>query len=133
VLKRTALLDYVRSKHSYTQQGSVDVLLHEGLLADAIALLEPYASHSVIEQVADAALKAQAQLDWVIQASRKQAEYIMDGGKAEYYSSAGSWLAKARAAYQATGHNAEWQTYLSSLLSTHSRKYKLVPILKGLR
>jgi hypothetical protein len=40
VLKRTALLDYVRSKHSYTQQGSVDVLLHEGLLADAIALLE---------------------------------------------------------------------------------------------
>jgi len=131
--KRSALLDYVRSKQSYMQQGSVDVLLHEGLLEDAIALLEPYASHSVIEQVADAALKAQSQLDWVIQASRQQAEYIMDRGKADLYSSAGSWLAKARAAYQATGHNTEWQTYLSGLLSTHSRKYKLVPILKGLR
>jgi uncharacterized Zn finger protein len=131
--KRTALLDYVRNKHSYTQQGSVDVLLHEELLEDAITLLDSYASHSMIEQVADAALKAQSQLDWVIQASLQQAEDIMDRGKADLYYSAGKWLTKARTAYQATGRNSEWQTYLSGLLSTHGRKYKLVPILKGLR
>src|SRR5437762_14302873 len=94
--------------------------------------MEPYATHTLVEQVPDAALKAQSQFDWDIQTSRKQAEYIMDRGKAEYYSSAASWLAKARAAYQASGRKNEWQTYLSELLSTHGRKYKLVPMLKAL-
>jgi uncharacterized Zn finger protein len=131
--KRIALLDYARSKPSYHQQGSVDVLLHEGLLDDAIAALEPYASHTLVEQVVDFALTSRSQLDWVIQASRKQAESIMDRGKAEYYSSAANWLAKARTAYLASDRKAEWQTYLSELLSTHGRKYKLVPMLKALR
>jgi uncharacterized Zn finger protein len=131
--KRTALLDYIRNKKSYNQHGSVEVFLHEELLDDAIAALEPYATHTLVEQVADSALKSQSQLDWVIQASRKQAEYIMDGGKADHYYSAGKWLAKARTAYQASGRNGEWQVYLNGLLSTHGRKYKLVPILKGLR
>jgi uncharacterized Zn finger protein len=130
--KRAALLDYIRNKKLYNQHGSVEVFLHEGLLDDAIAALEPYATHTLVEQVADVALKSQSQLDWVIQASRKQAESIMDAGKADYYYSAGKWLAKARTAYQASSRNGEWQVYLNGLLSTHGRKYKLVPILKGL-
>ena len=131
--KRIALLDYARSKQAYQQQGSVDVFLHEGLLDEAIAALEPYASHTLVEQVVEFALKSQSQLDWVIQASRKQAESIMDRGKADYYSSAANWLAKARTAYQASNRKGEWQTYLNELLSTHGRKYKLVPMLKALR
>ncbi len=130
---RGKLLDYIRSKKSSYLQGIIDVLLHEGLLDDAFAALEPYASHTIVEQVVDAALKSQSHFDWVIQACRKQAEYIMDGGKAEYYSSAANWLAKARTAYRALGHEEEWQAYLSELLSRHGRKYKLVPMLKALR
>ena len=57
----------------------------------------------------------------------------MNGGKAEYYSSAASWLAKARTAYRATGREKEWQAYLGELLTQHGRKYKLVPMLKALR
>ena len=63
-----------------------DVFLHERLIEDAIMALDPYASHTLVEQVVDAALQSQSQLDWVIQACRKQAEYIMDRGKAELYS-----------------------------------------------
>jgi len=130
--KRLALLDYARKKLSSLQQGRVEVFLSEGLLDDAIAALDTYASHALIEQVVDAALQAQSQLDWVIQVSRRQAESIMDRGKSEYYTEAASWLAKARTAYQGMARIGEWQAYLSELLSTHGRKYKLVPLLKAL-
>ena len=130
--RRTVLLDYTRSKKSFSQQGQVEVFLYEGLLEDAIASLEPYASHTLVEQVVDAALQSQSHFEWVIQASRKQAEPIIEGGKAEYYYSAAKWLAKARTAYQALGCKEEWKSYLSDLLSRHGRKYKLVPMLKAL-
>lgn len=131
--RRTELLDYTRQTKSSYPLGQINVFLHEGLIEDAIAALDPNASHTLVEQVVDAALQSQSQLDWVIQACRKQAEYIMDGGKAEYYSSAANWLAKARTAYRAMGREEEWQAYLSELLSRHGRKYKLVPMLKTLR
>ena len=43
--RRTALLEYTRYKKIILQQGQVEVFLHEGLLDDAIASLEPYAGH----------------------------------------------------------------------------------------
>ena len=81
--------------------------------------------------MADAAITSHP--DWVIKASRQQAEPIMDEGKAQYYHAAARWLGKARAAYQATGRQQEWQRYLTGLLARHQRKYKLVPLLKALR
>jgi uncharacterized Zn finger protein len=105
--RRTALLEYTRSKKSFSQQGSVDVFLHENQLDNAITALEPYASHTLIEQVVDAALQSQSQFEWVIQACRKQAEPIIEGGKAEYYYAAAKWLAKARTAYQTLGRKKE--------------------------
>ena len=131
--RRTELLDYTRSKITAYPKGQVDVLLSEGLVGDAIAMLDPYSSHTLVEQVVDAALEAQSYLDWVIEACRKQAEYIMDKGKAELYSAAAGWLAKARKAYYLQGRVAEWQTYLNELLSQHGRKYKLVPMLRTLQ
>ena len=131
--RRTALLDHARHTQSYYPQGQINVFLHEGLIDDAIAALGPHASHTLVEQVVNAALESQSHFDWVIQACRKQAEYIMNGGKAEYYTSAANWLAKARTAYLATGREKEWQAYLGELLTQHGRKYKLVPMLKALR
>ena len=131
--RRTELLDYTRSKITTYPKGQVDVLLHEGLVGDAIAMLDPYASHTLIEQVVDAALEAQSHLEWVIEACRKQAEYIMDKGKAELYNSAVNWLAKARRAYHILGRTEEWRGYLNELLTQHGRKYKLVPMLKTLQ
>jgi uncharacterized Zn finger protein len=131
--RRTELLNYARHTKSSYPKGQIAVFLHEGLIDDAIAALDAYASHTLVEQVVDAALQAQSHLEWVIQACRKQAEYIMDRGKAELYSSAASWLSKARKAYQGLRREEAWQAYLEELLSQHGRKYKLVPKLKALR
>lgn len=105
--RRTELLNYARHTKSSYPKGQIDVFLHEGLIDDAIAALDTYASHTLVEQVVDAALQSQSHLEWVIQNCRKQAEYIMDRGKAELYSSAANWLAKARVAYRASGHEEE--------------------------
>ncbi|HJT55860.1 MAG TPA: hypothetical protein VJ761_05155 [Ktedonobacteraceae bacterium] len=131
--RRAELLDYARRTKSSYPKGHIDVFLHEGLIKDAFAALDPYASHTLVEQVADAALQGQSHLEWVMQACRRQAEYIMDRGKAELYSSAANWLAKVRKASHMLGREKEWQTYLDELLSQHGRKYKLVPMLKALR
>ena len=35
--------------------------------------------------------------------------------------------------YLLHARGAEWQTYLNGLIETHTRKYKLVPMLRGIR
>jgi uncharacterized Zn finger protein len=42
------------------------------------------------------------------------------------------WLEKARAAYRSIGRQGEWQAYLSKLRADHSRKSKLMGMLKGM-
>jgi uncharacterized Zn finger protein len=128
---RAKLLEHVRHTKSYTPQGQVDIFLHEGLIDDAIAAVEPNATHTLVERVADAAI--QSHPEWVIKVSRKQAEPFMDEGKAQYYSASAKWLAKARTAYRNMGREEEWQAYLSELLGRHRLKRKLVPMLEALR
>src|SRR2546425_3944100 len=48
--RRNALLDHARHTQSYYSQGQINVFLHEGLIDDAIAALEPHASHTLVEQ-----------------------------------------------------------------------------------
>jgi uncharacterized Zn finger protein len=111
--------------------GEASGFFSEGLADDAIAALEPYAGHELIARVADAVLNERPA--WVISASRKQAEAIMDGAKAQSYHAAASWLAKARAAYRILNREEEWSAYLRELLQLHARKYKLVPLLQSLQ
>ncbi len=130
--RRDDLLDYLRGHGSFYSyaQGPVDVFLHEGLIDDAIATVGQGATDAALAQVADAATASRP--DWVIGVGRKRAEGIMNAGQAAHYDVAARWLGKMRAAYQAAGRAAEWQFYLNGLLATHSRKYKLVPMLKAL-
>jgi uncharacterized Zn finger protein len=111
---------------------TIDILLHEGLIDDAIAIADavPYHYH-LIEQVAAAAIAERP--EWVIRACRAQAESIMDGGKAQHYDTAARWLAKVRDASVAAGRDEERVEYFASLLDRHRRKYKLVPLLQALR
>ncbi len=51
---------------------------------------------------------------------------ISDAGKAQPHGSAIEWLRRARAAYQATGRQPEWQAHLQGLRTQHGRKYKLM-------
>ncbi|HTK09469.1 MAG TPA: hypothetical protein VL485_20020 [Ktedonobacteraceae bacterium] len=130
---RATLLDYVRKKAAYRSAQAVRIFLYEKLLDEAVAALDPHESHTVVEKVVDAALQEQQALPWVIQACREQAEYLMNGAKAQYYYAVRGWLAKARQAYYALGREAEWRSYLNELLQTHRLKHKLVPLLKDLR
>jgi uncharacterized Zn finger protein len=126
---RDTLLAHLRRLPGY-MSGAVEILLDEGLIKDAIAVVDRGASHTLLERVAEAAVPSHP--EWVIKTSRREAEAIMDRGKSEYYRSAAHWLACARDAYRMAGREAEWQAYQARLLSVHSRKYRLVPLLKAL-
>jgi uncharacterized Zn finger protein len=130
-LRKTVLLEYARTTQVYEIQGKIDVFLHEGLIDDAIAALDSSAGHTMIGKVVDVAI--QKRPEWAIQASKKQAEFIMNGGKAQYYQSAANWLSKVHQAYQVLNRNEEWQVYLNELLQLHRLKHKLVPLLKAIK
>jgi uncharacterized Zn finger protein len=129
---RAAILAHLRRGAPTARVSTVDILLYERLIDEAIAIADaaPY-HYRMVEQVAEAAIESHP--EWVIRACRAQAEQIMDAGKAQHYDTAARWLAKARAASLAAGRDAEWAVYLAGLLDTHRRKYKLVPMLQRLR
>ena len=127
---RPKILAHVRRVQSYYPRGQVEILLHEGLIDDAIAALKESAPDALVEQVAEAAIAAQP--EWVMQVCRQRAEAIMDAGKANHYHEAVEWLRKVHSAFQATGRVAEWKAYQEELLNLHRKKYKLVPMIKSL-
>ena len=128
---RERLLAHLRKADSAYPQAQVDVFLHEGLIDDAIAAVEPALhQYTLVEQVVDAAIKSHP--DWVIRVCCQQAERIADEGKSKHYDYAVGWLERARSAYLASGRGAEWRAYLEDLVARHRRKYSLVPMLKGL-
>ncbi len=125
------LLEYARHTKVYSPQGLVDVFLYEGLIDDAIAVVEYSGSYELTRRVVDAAMDARP--EWVIRVCRQQAEPIMDGNKSQYYDKAVDWLARARMAYRRMNCEQEWQAYLAERLDLHRRQHKLVSLLETLR
>ncbi|MGH2460149.1 MAG: SWIM zinc finger family protein [Chloroflexota bacterium] len=128
---RARLLDRLRQVRTYSLAGPIEVLLHERQIDDAIAVVEGSYSHDLIEKVAVAAIETHP--DWVIQTCRREAEAIMDAGKAQYYDRAAQWLTHAARAYRVAKRQGDFEGYLAELIGRHARKYKLVPLLKALR
>ncbi|MDQ2694059.1 MAG: SWIM zinc finger family protein [Pseudomonadota bacterium] len=129
--QQAALLEHLRSTdHFIPPDSRVDVFLHEQRLDDAIAAVEKYSFRHTLERVMDAVIDHRP--DWVIEATRKQAEEIMNAGRASHYDEAVEWLKRARAAYRAADREAAWRDYLAELRAVHGRKYKLMGLMKGL-
>jgi uncharacterized Zn finger protein len=128
---RGELLAHAREKLGYFYDARVDILLHEGLLEEAMAAADEAGGHAVVEKVADAVL--QSHPDWVFRACAHQFDRIADAGKSTYYREAAEWLRKAREALRIAGREREWNRYLDEVLARHGRKYTLVPLLKPLR
>ena len=128
--QQAELLDSLRRSQSYSVGGHVDIFLHEGLTADAIAAVERSYDKALVQRVMDAATASNP--NWVIQTARQRAEPIMDEGRAKHYDEAVGWLAKARVASERADRTAEWRVYLDGLIARHARKYKLVPMLQTL-
>ncbi|HEY6487459.1 MAG TPA: hypothetical protein VIX83_13840 [Candidatus Cybelea sp.] len=120
-------------KKSQNVEEAIQVLIEEGLVAEAIPVLEQphvYVSYETLEAIVQSAIRVKP--DWALRTACEQAERIMSPGKSEYYHHAARWLHCARAAYEASDRAEEWRAYRVWLLGRHKRKYKLVAILKGL-
>lgn len=113
--------------------GKIDIYLYEGMVEAAIKAIDrsSYVGYDAVERVVDAAW--QSHPEWVIRQCQKQAESIMDRGKAEHYHHAVRWLEKARQAYLAANRASQWSKYLEGLVQKHARKYSLRPRLEALR
>jgi uncharacterized Zn finger protein len=129
---RAELLDFLRACSSAWQvnQAAVEIFLHERLVDDAIRAVRHDYSYDLLRQVMDAAIGSRN--DWVIQNATKQAEIIIDAGKASHYDEAIGWLRRARDAYRSAGRQADWQGYRAALQEAHGRKYKLMGLMKAL-
>lgn len=110
----------------------VDVYLSEEEWDKAISIADKASewNYSLIEKVTDAVFPFRP--DWVIQASRKQAEGLIAKTQSKYYAIAARWLVKMKQAYLASGRKAEWLSYLEGLKSTYSRRPALQAELRKL-
>jgi uncharacterized Zn finger protein len=128
---REALLADLRRRQSNYPDEEINILLHEGLIEDAMAFVDASPRHELVERVVEAALPTHP--DWVFQACAHQFDRIADAGKSQYYAEAVQWLEKARAALLSAGREVEWRAYLADVIERHSRKYSLRPRLERLR
>jgi uncharacterized Zn finger protein len=128
---REELLARVRQERAYYPSDQVDIFLHEGLLEEAMAVVDANPRHALVDRVANAALPTHP--DWVFRACCHQFDRIADAGKSTYYREAVQWLERARAALVAAGREAEWRAYLTDVLGRHARKHSLRPMLERLR
>jgi uncharacterized Zn finger protein len=124
---KTGLLERMEQSMAYRR---IDLYLYEHMFAKAMAAVDRAPYNPDLERVIQATRAEYP--DWGIQHCKRQAENIMDAGKAKNYDDAVSWLRIAHDIYLQHNRQAEWQAYLAGLLDLHARKYKLVPMLRGI-
>ncbi|MFZ0544029.1 MAG: SWIM zinc finger family protein [Candidatus Promineifilaceae bacterium] len=120
-------------EQGYSPTMKIDVYLFEDMLAEAMAVLDNpvYAPDHDLRRVIE--VTREKHPHWGIRVSKEKAEAIMDAGSSGSYETAVSWLKITREIYLQHKMQQEWKTYLDSLLETHHRKYKLVPMLRDIR
>ncbi len=127
---REEVLKHLRETDNWGSSGKVDIFLHEGLMDDALAAVHDSWNYDLVARVVEAATPTRPLA--VIPICKRQAESIMDAGKADRYHHAARWVERARDAYRVAGQETEWQAYKNHLLDLHQRKYKLRPMLEDL-
>jgi len=128
-LKSNFLADLRTTQNYRSTEAKVDIFLHEGLIEDAIALVDTSYSSELVHRVMMAAIPHRP--DWVIVNACRRAESILNQMKSAEYDSAIKWLEKARAAYLQAGRNVEWSAYRDRLMELHSRKRKFMGLFKS--
>jgi len=124
------LLAILRTTQNYNStEAKVDIFIHEGLIEDAIALVDTSYSSELVHRVMMAAIPHRP--DWVIVNACRRAESILNQMKSAQYDSAIKWLEKARAAYIEAGLNVDWSAYRAQLMEVHGRKRKFIGLFKN--
>jgi uncharacterized Zn finger protein len=125
---RESLLDDIRAGNAHDDD-RIDVLLHEGLVQEAVAVADRHPEdYSLLRRVAQAATEVCPK--WVVRVAKHQAEQIMDQGRAAYYHYAVDWLRSAREAYMQLDDETGWWDYIAAVRSKHGRKYKLMRLIE---
>lgn len=127
---REQLLGLLRAGRASWQTGlaAVAIFLDEGLIDEAIAVVDQGQAPDMLLRVVEAA--AEPRPDWVIRTATRRAELIMEPGRTAQYGEAIDWLRHARAAYRIAGREADWSAYLNGLRGRYARKYKLMELLQ---
>jgi uncharacterized Zn finger protein len=135
-IKQELLETLRRYREWQADDAKVDIFLHEGLIDDAIRVVNPERSADVysgyiyrkelVYRVMDAALSVHP--DWVIDLACRSAEAIMNAGKSDRYAEAIQWLKKAHAAYLNSDRQKIWEGYFTNLKTTHAKKRKLIAL-----
>jgi len=110
--------------------GKVDIYLEEGMHDEAIRVVDGRTWFFNIEKVIDAVKETHP--IWAFRQCAKQAEAIMNAGKAKDYNVAAEWLRRGRDILLAAGEQAMWSEYIEEIMAVHHRKYKLMPLLREL-
>jgi uncharacterized Zn finger protein len=117
-------------KH-YSKQPLAEVLLFEEEWDEAIKVADKNAGdYSLVGTVADALIDHRPQ--WVIRASIRQAEKLIEPTKSNLYPIAADWLRRAKAAYTKLGQKDEWQRRLQKFKDDYKRRPALQAQLKKL-
>lgn len=127
---REGLLAHLRADRDARPADRVAILLEEGLQEEAMSAADAEGTYDVVELVVDAVLRSYP--EWAIEASKAQAERIMNNGEARIYHHAVRWLRKCREAHRAAQRDDAWRAYLGALLDMHRRKHKLRAMLEDL-
>ncbi len=128
-LKADLLANFTSEEDDIDTEAKVDILLHEGLIEEAIALVDTSYESQLVHRVMMAAIPHSP--DWVIVNACERAESILNQMKSAQYDSAIKWLEKARAAYIQAGRNVEWSAYRDRLMELHGRKRKFMGLFKN--
>ncbi len=117
-------------KH-YSRQPLVEVLLEEQEwdAAMAVADKEKY-DYRLAAVVADGLIVHRP--EWVIGASIKQADILIEKTQSKYYSHAADWLRRTKGAYAEMGRGDEWRQYLLKLKEQYRRRPALMAQLNKL-
>lgn len=126
------LAHLARAPHAYDR---IRIYLDEGLIDEAVRTVGDrlgYGAHDeTLMRLAGAAHASHP--DWVIRLAMHHATSIMDANQAAHYALAAQWLEKAALAHEVLGREDAWRACLDDLIDRHRRKYKLRPLLEGLR
>jgi uncharacterized Zn finger protein len=132
-IRKDLLAHLARAPHAYDR---IRIYLSEGLIDAAVRAVGDqfgYGAHDeTLMRLASAAHASHP--EWVIRLAMYQANSIMDANHASHYALAAQWLEKAALAHEALGREEDdWRACLDKLIDRHRRKYKLRPLLEGLR
>jgi uncharacterized Zn finger protein len=131
-IRKDLLAHLARAPHAYD---GIRIYLSEGLIGEAVRTVGDrfgYSAHDeTLMRLASAAHASHP--EWVIRLAMHHATSIMDANQAAHYALAAQWLEKAALAHEILGREDAWRACLDKLIDRHRRKYKLRPLLEGLR